>query len=218
MKNNVKTAVLLAGMGGLIMAIGGALGGNSGLIIGLLVGLFSVGGAFWFSDKIAIASARAVPADPARYPQYFATMADLSARAGIPMPRLYVAPSPQPNAFATGRSPAHAAVCVNEGLLQYLTWEQISGVLAHELSHVKHRDILTSSVAAAIAMGITFVARMAAFGAMFGGGRSDDRDGGGLGSLLMLFLAPVAAGVLQMTISRSREFEADAGAAVARNR
>ena len=213
MKNNVKTAVLLAGMGGLIMAIGGALGGNSGLIIGLLVGLFSVGGAFWFSDKIAIASARAVPADPARYPQYFATMADLSARAGIPMPRLYVAPSPQPNAFATGRSPAHAAVCVNEGLLQYLTWEQISGVLAHELSHVKHRDILTSSVAAAIAMGITFVARMAAFGAMFGGGRSDDRDGGGLGSLLMLFLAPAAAGVLQMTISRSREFEADAGAA-----
>lgn len=213
MLNNVKTAALLAAMGGLIMAIGGMVGGSSGVMTGMLIGLFMVGGSYWFSDKIAIASARAHEASEAQYPQYYATMRDLAQRAQMPMPRLYVAPSPQPNAFATGRNPNNAAVCINEGLMHYLTWEEITGVLAHELAHVRNRDILTSSVTAAIAMGITFAARMAAFGAMFGGGRSDDRDGGGIGDLLMILLAPLAASVIQMAVSRSREFEADASAA-----
>lgn len=212
MLNNAKTAALLAGLGGLIMAIGAIAGGQNGFVIGLLIALVFTGGSYWFSDKLAIASARAQEVTEAQFPQYYATMRDLTQRAGIPMPRLYVAPSPQPNAFATGRNPSHAAVCVNEGLMQYLTWEEISGVLAHEISHVRNRDILTSSVAAAIAMAITFAARMAMWGAMFGGGR-DERDGGGIGDLLMIFLAPVAATVIQLAVSRSREYEADASAA-----
>lgn len=212
MLNNAKTAALLAGLGGLIMAIGAIAGGQNGLVIGLVIALVFTGGSYWFSDKLAIASARAQEVTEAQFPQYYATMRDLTQRAGIPMPRLYVAPSPQPNAFATGRNPSHAAVCVNEGLMQYLTWEEISGVLAHEISHVRNRDILTSSVAAAIAMAITFAARMAMWGAMFGGGR-DERDGGGIGDLLMIFLAPVAATVIQLAVSRSREYEADASAA-----
>ncbi len=212
MLNNAKTAALLAGLGGLIMAIGAIAGGQNGLVIGLLIALVFTGGSYWFSDKLAIASARAQEVTEAQFPQYYATLRDLTQRAGIPMQRIYVAPSPQPNAFATGRNPSHAAVCVNEGLMQYLTWEEISGVLAHEISHVRNRDILTSSVAAAIAMAITFAARMAMWGAMFGGGR-DERDGGGIGDLLMIFLAPVAATVIQLAVSRSREYEADASAA-----
>ena len=214
MLNNVKTAALLAAMGGIIMAIGGIVGrGSGGVMVGLVIALFMVGGSYWFSDKIAIASARAQEVQEHQFPQYFATVRDLSQRAQIPMPRLYVAPNPQPNAFATGRNPSHAAVCINEGLMHYLTWDEISGVLAHELAHVRNRDILTSSVAAAIAMGITFAARMAAYGAMFGGGRGGDREGGGIADLLMIFLAPVAASIIQMAVSRSREFEADASAA-----
>ncbi|MEZ5321607.1 MAG: zinc metalloprotease HtpX [Microthrixaceae bacterium] len=214
MLNNLKTAALLAGMGALLMAVGAAVGGNNGLMIGLALGLVAVGGSYWFSDKLAITAARARPVSEAEYPQYYAVVRDLTHRAGIPMPNLFVAPNPQPNAFATGRNPHHAAVCINQGLIDCLRWDEIAGVLAHEISHVRNRDILTSSVAAAVAMGITFVARMAAFGAMFGGvGRGNDRDGGGIADLLMLFLAPVAAMVIQMAISRNREFEADASAA-----
>jgi len=212
MLNNAKTAALLAGLGGLIMLVGSLLGGSSGLMIGLVIALVTVGGSYWFSDKLAIAAARAQEVSEQQYPQYFAVVRDLSQRANIPMPRLYVAPNPQPNAFATGRSPQHAAVCVNEGLMQMLSWDEISGVLAHEISHVRNRDILTSSVAAAVAMGVTFAARMAAFGAMFGGGR-DDREGGGMADLLMIILAPIAATMIQFAISRNREFEADASAA-----
>ena len=212
MLNNVKTAALLAALGGLIMAVGAAVGGQSGLTVGLMLALFTVGGSYWFSAKLAISSARAVEADERQYPQYYSVVRDLSARANIPMPKLFISPNPQPNAFATGRNPANAAVCINEGLTQYLTWEEITGVLAHEISHVRNRDILTTSVAAGVAMGITFAARMAAFGAMFGGGRGD-REGGGISDLLMIFLAPVAAAVLQMALSRNREFEADAAGA-----
>ncbi|HKY16805.1 MAG TPA: zinc metalloprotease HtpX [Microthrixaceae bacterium] len=213
MKNNLKTAALLAGLGGLCLAIG-SFWGPQGLWIGLFIGLAFVGGSYWFSDKLAIGAARAQEVDESTAPEYIAMVRDLAQRSDIPMPRCYVAPSPQPNAFATGRSPSHAAVCINSGLTDFLTWDEIQGVLAHEISHVRNRDILTSSVAAAIAMGITFIARMAMWGAIFGGGRSDDRDGGSaIGALLMVVLAPIAAMLIQMAISRSREFEADASAA-----
>lgn len=213
MVNNMKTAVLLAGLGGLCMVIGQAVGGSNGLVVGLLIGLAMAGGSYWFSDKLAIASARAVEVGPDQMPQYHAIMRDLTMRAGLPMPRLYVSQNPQPNAFATGRNPDHAAICVTEGLLRTLTWEEIQGVLAHELAHVRNRDILIGSVAAAIAMGITFVASMARWAFIFGGGRSDDGDNNPLVALLMMVLAPVAAGLIQAAISRSREYEADASAA-----
>jgi heat shock protein HtpX len=216
MKNNVKTAALLAGLGALCMVVGAAIGGKSGLALGLGIGLVFVGGSYWFSDRLAIAAARAQEVTEAQQPEYFAVVRDLCQRAGLPMPRLYIAPNPQPNAFATGRSPAHAAVCINSGLTQYLTWDEIRGVLAHEISHVRNRDILTSSVAAAIAMGITFLARMAFWGALFGGGggNANSRDGGNaIGALMMMILAPIAAALIQMAISRSREYEADASAA-----
>ena len=212
MNNNLKTAVLLAGLGGVCMFIGQLLGGTSGLVIGLLIGLGMAGGSYWFSDKLAIRSAKAVEVSAEQMPQYHAIMGDLAMRAGLPMPRLYVSPNPQPNAFATGRNPANAAVCVTEGLLQTLTWDEIQGVLAHELAHVRHRDILIGSVAAAIAMGITFVASMARWAMIFGG-RSDDGDNNPIVALAMLILAPIAGGLIQAAISRSREYEADAAAA-----
>lgn len=213
MKNNVKTAALLAFLGALCMGIG-AFWGRGGLVVGLIIGLVFTGGSYWFSDKLAIKAARAQPVTPEQAPQYHSIVADLAQRAQIPMPRLYVAPNPQPNAFATGRNPANAAVCINAGLVDYLTWEEIRGVLAHEIAHIRNRDILISSVAAAVAMGITFIARMAMWGAMFGGGNNNNRDGGNaLGALFMAILAPLAASLIQMAISRSREFEADASAA-----
>ncbi len=209
-RNTLKTTVLLATLGGLMVLIGSFFG-RGGAIVGLLVGLVFVGGSYWFSDTIAIKAARARPVTEAEMPEYYAIVRDLSARAGMPMPKLYVSPEAQPNAFATGRNPEHAAVAVTAGILQVLTWDELRGVLAHEISHVGNRDILISSVAAAVAMGITFVARMAMWGAMFtGGGGGRDRDGGNvLGLLAMAVLAPVAAAVLQMALSRSREYEAD---------
>ncbi len=211
--NNVKTAALLAGLGALCMFIG-SFWGRQGVVIGLLIGLAMAGGSYWFSDRLAIRSAHAVEVTAQRMPQYHAIVAELAQRASIPMPRLYVSPQPQPNAFATGRNPDNAAVCVTEGLLRTLGWEEIQGVIAHELSHVRNRDILIGSVAAAIAMGITFVASMARWAFIFGGGQGggNNRDNP-FASLLMLILAPIAAGLIQMAISRSREYEADASAA-----
>ncbi|GIU84367.1 MAG: protease [Acidimicrobiales bacterium] len=206
MRNALKTAVLLAALGGLFMALGGAVAGQGGLIFGLVMGLLFVGGSFWFSDTIAIKVARARPLAPGELPELRAIVEDLARRAGIPTPRLYVAPDPQPNAFATGRSPRHAAVAVTAGILEALTWDELRGVLAHELAHVRNRDVLLSSVAAAVALAITFVARMAMWGAMLGG---NDRDRNPLATLAMVILAPLAAMILQMALSRSREFEAD---------
>src|SRR5438270_4951080 len=191
MKNNVKTAVLLAAMGALIMGIGSFFG-QGGLIIGLIFALVFVGGSYWFSDTVAIKAARARPVTEQEMPQYYAVVRELTAKAGMPMPKLYVSPEEQPNAFATGRNPNHAAVAVTRGILQVLDWDELRGVLAHEISHVGNRDILISSVAAAIAMMITFVARMAMWGAMFGGG-GRNRNENVLGLLAMSILAPLAA-------------------------
>jgi heat shock protein HtpX len=174
--------------------------------------LVFVGGSYWFSDKLAVRAAGAVPVSEAEAPKLYAIVRDLTSRLGIPMPAIYISPAEQPNAFATGRNPSHAAVAVTQGLFQVVDEDEMRGVLAHEISHVANRDILITSVAAAAAMGITFVARMAMWGAMFGGmGGGDDRDRGGniFGMLAMMILAPIAALMLQMALSRSREFEAD---------
>jgi heat shock protein HtpX len=209
MKNNIKTAAILAAIGGLMIIVGGAIGGTGGAAIGMAIGLVFVGGSYWFSDKLAIRSAQAVEVTAEQMPRYHAIVADLAQRADMPMPRLYVAPDRQPNAFATGRNPEHAAVCVNQGILDVLTWEELQGVLAHEISHVRNRDILISSVAAAVAMGITFLAQMAMWGAMFGGSGGRDRNDNLFGTLALAILAPIAASFLQMALSRSREYEAD---------
>jgi len=206
-KNTAKTAVLLAGLGGLMVAVGSFFG-RGGAVIGLVLAFAMVGFSYWKSDVLAIRAAHAVPADPARYPEYHRVVRELSDRAGIPMPELYISPEMQPNAFATGRNPQHAAVAVTQGLLQVCSVEEVKGVLAHELAHVRNRDILIGSVAAAVATGISFVANMAMWGAMFGG--SDDDEGGNpIALLATALLAPVAASLIQMAISRSREFEAD---------
>ena len=215
-KNTAKTAAMLALLGALFMFVGGAIGGSGGLVIGLMIGLLFVGGSYWFSDTIAVKAARAHPVSEAEQPGLYSIVRDLTHRAGMPMPKVYVSDNAQPNAFATGRNEHHAAVCVTQGLFQVVNEDEIRGVLAHELSHIRHRDILITSVAATVAMAITFVARMAMWGAMFGGfGGGNGRKKGEniLGLLAMMILAPVAATLLQMALSRSREYEADRGGA-----
>jgi heat shock protein HtpX len=212
-KNTIKTYVLLAALGGFFIVIGGAVFKGPGLWLGLFLGLAMVGGSYWFSDKIAVKAARAVPVTEAEAPALYRIVRDLTTRANMPMPKLYITPDLQPNAFATGRSPDHAAVACTQGIMQMLTEDELKGVLAHELSHVGNRDILIGSVAASIAMAITFVARMAMWGAMFGGG-GRDRDRNPFGELAFALLAPVAAMFLQMALSRSREFEADRSGAI----
>ena len=207
-KNTIKTYTLLAALGGLLMLIGSFFG-RGGLFLGLILGLVFVGGSYWFSDSLAIRSARAVPVSEAEMPEYYRIVRELTSAAGMPMPKLYITPDLQPNAFATGRNPHHAAVAVTRGILNILDWDELRGVLAHEISHVGNRDILIGSVAAAVAMGITFVARMAMWGAMFGGGGRDDDSPNPLALLAFSLLAPVAAAVIQMALSRSREYEAD---------
>jgi heat shock protein HtpX len=215
MGNTLKTTVLLATLSGLLLVIGDLLGGQSGLVIALGFAVVMNIGSYWFSDKIVLAMYRAQPVGPG-HPLY-ATVERLSRRAGLPMPKVYVIPDASPNAFATGRNPDHAAVAATEGILRLLSEDELAGVVAHELAHVKHRDILISSVAATIAAAIMFAAQMAHYAALFGGGRhSDDRDGGGANPIALLatiILAPVAASLIQAAISRSREFAADAGGA-----
>jgi len=206
-KNTVKTYVLLAALGGALVVVGRTVFGQNGAFIGLGLGLLMVGGSYWFSDKLAIRAARAVPADERQMPEYFRIVRELTEKAGMPMPKLYVSPDLQPNAFATGRNPQHAAVAVTQGILQICDWDELRGVLAHEISHVGNRDILIGSVAAAIATGITYIAQLAFW---FGGGHGDDDEGvNPLVLILLMVLAPIAAGLLQMALSRSREYEAD---------
>jgi heat shock protein HtpX len=202
-RNYVKTTLLLAGMSGLLLAIGALLGGNW-ITIALVLAIAMNGFAYFFSDKIAIRASGAVPVSEAEFPELHQIVHGLAAKAGMPMPRLYVSPSPQPNAFATGRNPNNAAVAVTQGILPILDRRELEGVLAHELSHVQNRDILISSVAATIGAVITWVAQFAFF---FGG--SDDDDGNPIAALLMLILAPIAALLIQLAITRSREFGAD---------
>ena len=214
-KNTMKTTALLAGLGGLIVAVAGILGGGSStsLTIGLLLAFVMVGGSYWFSDKLAIKSAKAQIIQREDSPEFYDIIASLSQRANMPMPRVAVSPSDQPNAFATGRGPKNAVVCATTGLLQSMPRHEIEAVMAHELMHVKHRDILIGSVAAAVATAISYVAQMAMFASMFGGGSDDEDRPNPLAMLLMALLAPIAASLIQMAISRSREFEADRGAA-----
>jgi heat shock protein HtpX len=207
-KNTFKTFVLLAAIGGLLVLIGSFFG-RGGTIIGLGIGLLFVGGSYWFSDKIAVAAARAKPVSEQEAPQLYRMVRELTAATNMPMPKLYMTPDEQPNAFATGRNERHAAVAVTQGITKLLTEDELRGVLAHELGHVRNRDILIGSVAAAVAMGITFIARMAMFGAMFGGGDDDDGGGNIIGLLVLSILAPIAAILLQMALSRAREYEAD---------
>ncbi len=204
-KNTIKTFVLLAGLGGFLVFVGGMFRGTGGATLGLLIGLVFCGGSYWFSDTLAIKAARAVPVTEQEMPDYYRIVRELTQKAGMPMPKLYVSPEMQPNAFATGRNPAHAAVAVTQGILQICDWDELRGVLAHEISHVGNRDILIGSVAAAIATGIMFITRIG----MFFGGGGRDRDRNPIIDIALLILAPLAAMFIQMAITRSREYEAD---------
>jgi heat shock protein HtpX len=208
----LRTGVLLILLSVLLVLAGGAIGGQSGLKIALGIAVVMNGISYFFSDKIALASSGAQRVSREQVPRLYEVMERLAAKAGLPMPKLYVIPEPAPNAFATGRNPQHASVAVTEGLLELMNDEELEGVIAHELSHVRNYDILTSSIAATIAGAITYLASMGRWAMLFGGfgrDRDDDRGGGGLAALLMIFLAPIAALMLQLFLSRTREYSAD---------
>jgi len=209
--NGLKTAALLGLLTGLILAVGWFFGGSTGLVIAFVLALVMNGVSYFFSDKLALRSMGARPVSEAEFPALYQMVRELSQAAGQPMPRLYVSPTAQPNAFATGRNPRHAAVAVTEGIVQMLTPRELRAVIGHELSHVYNRDILISSVAGALAGMITMLAQLAWFIPL---GNSDDDEGGGfLGALLLLILGPIAATLIQLAISRSREYQADASGA-----
>ncbi|MBZ5669972.1 MAG: zinc metalloprotease HtpX [Acidobacteriia bacterium] len=213
MWNNLKTTILLAGMTGLLLAIGQLWGGERGLMFALVLAAVMNLGSYFFSDKIALKMSGAQPIAREDGPRIYQIVERLAAKASIPVPKIYMIPTDSPNAFATGRNPNHASVAVTRGILDICDDEEIEGVLAHELGHVKNRDILISAVVATLAGAITMIGRMIWWAEMFGGfggGRSDDRRGGAFSALAMMILAPLAAVLIQLAISRSREYEADA--------
>lgn len=216
--NGLKTTLLLATLTGVLLAIGGYFGGRQGMIIALVIGGAMNFFSYWFSDKIVLTMYRAREVDESTAPVLVRMVRRLSQNAGLPMPRVYVIPGATPNAFATGRNPRHAAVAATQGILNLLTEEELEGVMAHELAHIKHRDILISTIVATVAGTISMLASMLKWGLIFGMGRRDNDGGNAIGALAMAIVAPIVALLLQMAISRSREFAADAeGAKISRN-
>ncbi|MGB7726615.1 MAG: zinc metalloprotease HtpX [Candidatus Acidiferrum sp.] len=209
----LRTGAILILLSVVLVVAGGALGGRGGMQIALVIAVVMNFVSYFFSDKIALKTSGAQPVSREQLPRLYQVMEGLAAKAHIPVPKLYVVPDAAPNAFATGRSPNHASVAVTQGLLQIMNDDELEGVIAHELSHVRNYDILTSSIAATIAGAITYMAQMGQWAMLFGGMRGDDRDdnrgGGGLSALLMIFLAPFAALLLQLFLSRTREYAAD---------
>jgi heat shock protein HtpX len=205
--NTLKTTLLLTSLTLFLLFVGLHFGGRNGMLLALVVAVGMNFFSYFYSDKLALSMYRAQPATREQLPRVYSVVEQMTQRIGLPMPKIYVIPSDSPNAFATGRNPKHASVAVTQGILNLLNDDELAGVLAHELGHVRNRDILTSSIAATLAGAITILAR---FGMFFGGGRDRDRGGGGIGALFMLILAPIAAMLIQMAISRSREYEADA--------
>jgi heat shock protein HtpX len=220
--NTFKSTLLLVTLTVFLIFIGDRVGGRNGMLLAFALSVAFNFGTYFFSDKLALKMYNAQPVTREQLPRAYAAVERLTAKQGLPMPKIYVLPTESPNAFATGRNPQHASVAVTHGILQLLDDEELEGVLAHELGHVKNRDILTSSIAATLAGAITMVARMgywaSLFGGMGGGGRDRERGGGGMSGLFMIILAPIAASLIQLAISRSREYEADAtGAATTGN-
>ncbi|MGA8264091.1 MAG: zinc metalloprotease HtpX [Ignavibacteriaceae bacterium] len=210
--NTLKTVFLMTAMMMLFLLIGGLLGGRSGMIIAFIFALAMNFGSYWFSDKIVLKMYRAKEATEETAPKFYELVKHLAENANLPMPKVYIIDDQTPNAFATGRNPEHAAVCATTGILQGLNNEELAGVLSHELAHVKHRDILTGTIAATLVGTITFIAQMAGWAMMFSG-RGSSRDNDGLSGLVLIILSPIAATLLQLAISRSREFAADEGGA-----
>ena len=218
MHSGLKTAVLMAGLTALFVVVGGIIGGTTGMVIALVFALVMNAGAYWYSDRMVLRMYKAEPVDKASAPQLVGLVEELAGRAGLPMPAVYMVQDPSPNAFATGRNPDHAAVAVTSGLLDLLDEREVRGVLAHELAHVKNRDILISTIAATVAGAISALANMAQFMLLFGAAPGgDDEEGGGplgiVGIILVMILAPIAASLIQMAISRAREYGADKGGA-----
>jgi heat shock protein HtpX len=209
--NTVKTFTLLAALAGLLVFVGGLLGGQSGMVVALVFAIAMNGFVYWKSDSLALRANGARVLNPGELPRFRSIVSSLAARAGLPMPRLYVIERPEPNAFATGRDPEHAAVAVTTGILDLMDDRELTGVLAHELSHVRNRDTLVGTIAATIGGAISFIAQMAQFQMIFGG--RDDRQGGGIGALVAIILAPIAALIIQLAVSRGREYQADGSGA-----
>ena len=208
--NYAKTAMLLALMTAIFVALGGAIGGQSGLVIAFVIAMVMNAVSLWKSDSMVLRMFNAHEVSEATAPELYRIVRDLSRNADLPMPRVYIMNNPQPNAFATGRSPSHAAVCASTGLLEALNTNEVAGVMAHELAHIKNRDTLTMAVAATIGGAVSMVAQYMQFGMLFGGGRGNDRGAlGAIGTLAAIIIAPMAAGLVQMAISRSREYQAD---------
>ncbi|MBU4582037.1 MAG: zinc metalloprotease HtpX, partial [Proteobacteria bacterium] len=214
--NTIKTGLLLGALTGLLMLIGGWFGGQQGVVIAFIFAMVMNFGSYWFSDKIVLRMYKAQAVSENEAPELYAMVKNLSLKAALPMPRVYIIPGDTPNAFATGRNEQHAVVAVTEGILRILGRDELEGVIAHELTHIRNRDILIGSIAATLAGAIVMLANMAQWAALFGGARQDDDEGGGssiVGLILMAVLAPIAATIIQMAISRSREYLADAGGA-----